>query len=128
MHVESAKAAAAVPGALAARAASEQEKMDRLLGALPINKRGFEFLNKDKKPHVGRKRMADYLNKIARPIAEAQEPRRQLMPAEDSALIAGLNNAGQEQLRARVVDAEKALEEGMTRIFAYARARSGHSE
>eukprot|EP00976_Prorocentrum_cordatum_P049191 993035-Prorocentrum_minimum.AAC.1 len=64
MHVESAKAAAAVPGALAARAASEQEKMDRLLGALPINKRGFEFLDKYKKPHVGRKLMADYLNKI----------------------------------------------------------------
>eukprot|EP00959_Pyramimonas_sp_CCMP1952_P092902 1944045-Pyramimonas_sp.AAC.1 len=43
MHVERAKAAAAVPGALAARAASEQENMDRLLGALHIYKRGFEF-------------------------------------------------------------------------------------
>ena len=115
MHVETAKAAAAVPGALAARAASEQEKMDRLLGALPINKRGFEFLDKDKKPHVGRKRMADYLNKIALTIAEAQE----LMPAEDSALIAGLD-AGQEELRTRVVDAGKALDEGMARIRAYA--------
>jgi hypothetical protein len=115
MHVEGAKAAAAVPGALAARQASEQEKADRLLGALPINKRGFEFLDKDKKPHVGRKRMAEYLNKIALPVAEAQE----LLPAEDSALIAGLG-AGHEELRARVVDAGKAVNEGMARIRAYA--------